>query len=325
MAHMLDFVDGKASVAYVGEAWHGLGVSIDAPVTSAEMVQLAGIGWGVQERPLMLGNEVVPNIRALIRDDRPGLDGLLSVVSDRYKPIQNKECFAFADTLVGEGHAIWHTAGAIRGGRDVWALAKLPGDAMEIVPGDAVEKYLLFTNNHEGSRAARIRFTPIRVVCANTLSAAIETDGGSQTARIWHTGNLVNQFKDAAELLGLATKVFDQTAFSFSSMAKKQLSAEHVAEYFSHVIPDAKGETQAARTRVENTRRLLYHLYEHGRGSDIPGVRGTVWGAYNAVAEFIDHMRLSKSSESTRLYSSWYSRGDTIRSRAFEQAVVMAS
>jgi len=322
MAHLLDYVRGEHAVAYVGDAWHGLGTKIDAPVSAAEMVRLARIDWAVSLQPVLLGSEPLPDHRAVCRSDRAGVAGVLGVVGKDYSPIQNEQCFSFADKIVGESQAIWHTAGAVRDGKDVWALCKLPG-TLEIVPGDCVDKYLLFTNNHEGYRTARVRFTPIRVVCNNTLSAALGQ--GGTTAKVYHSGDLTRGFKNAADLLGIATKAFEDTHEVFTALAKKQLNKEEMAAYWNSVFPDPESGSLNGKTRARNMRGLLEQLYESGEGSDIPGVRGTAWGAYNSVTEYVDHLRLSGKPAENRLYSSWFSTGENLRGRALELAVALVA
>jgi hypothetical protein len=114
------------SMMYVGETpWHRLGTRLDNPATAEEAMRAAGLGWEVQLQPLYTGPERMVKVRdryAVCRTDR--LDqadgGQLGVVGRDFTPLQNREAFSFLDPVVGDGGAIYHTAGSLRGGRRVW-------------------------------------------------------------------------------------------------------------------------------------------------------------------------------------------------------------
>ena len=58
---------------------------------------------------------------------------------------------------------------------------------------------------------------------------------------------------------------------------------------------------------------------EHGKGNDCPGVRGTLWAAYNGVTELIDHRR-TKQTPDRRLDAVWFGDGDHVKGRALRVA-----
>ena len=175
--HDLEFVNGEASMAYVGETpWHGLGKKVPNDISPEQMLVTAGLDWQVVKKPLFYqdseGKTKATNKVAIVRDTD---DKLMTVVSKEWNPVQNLEAFKFFDDFVKGGDMEMHTAGSLRDGKMVWAMAQIK-DSFELFGGDKVDGYLLFSNPHEFGRSIDIRFTPIRVVCNNTLSFALEQE-----------------------------------------------------------------------------------------------------------------------------------------------------
>ena len=189
MSHDLNMNNGKASMFYVGETpWHKLGTKLENPATAYEAIDAAGLNYTVIKNPIVTvlrSNKIktIANHFATVRTDT---EEILGVVGSRYEVIQNRNAFSFFDALIGSDEAIYHTAGALGKGERIWILAKLP-DYIRVGKDDVVEKFLLLTNSHDGSSFACAKLTPIRVVCSNTLSAAL--DGSEQEVRIRHTPN----------------------------------------------------------------------------------------------------------------------------------------
>ena len=199
--------------------WHGLGVVIDGTLTSAEAIEVAGLGWTVGLAPLAAAAEVdelvwtedgpedrkvrrlvdVPNHFATVRSDNAEV---LGVVGRKYRVVQNHEAFSFMDSLV-EGHELhFETAGSLRGGRIVWMLAKRPEGIL--IAGEETDMYLALTNGHAGNQALRAMVTPVRIVCKNTLNAGLK-----QAQSVWsirHTASIKGRMEDAKRTLQLTDK-----------------------------------------------------------------------------------------------------------------------
>ena len=162
---------------WVGEKpWHGEGTKLENVATSAEAIEAAGLDWKVEKRGLYFAQtdgttQLIPGKYATVRTDN---QVALGIVGKVYTPLQNKEAFSFFDSIVGVKEAMYHTAGSLGKGERVWILAKLPG-YIKVTEDDVVEKYLLLANSHDGSSAVEMLFTPVRVVCQNTLNLAIST------------------------------------------------------------------------------------------------------------------------------------------------------
>ncbi len=317
MAHDL-FVNqetGKASMFYVGEVpWHQLGTRLDNPATSQEAIEAAGLDFDVELKPIHtyvdFEEKLIPNKYATMRSDT---NDVLGVVGARYQPIQNREAFTFFDALVGEDEAIYHTAGVLGKGERIWILAKLP-DHIKIGKKDIVDKYLLLTNSHDGSSVVRAKLTPIRVVCNNTLSVAL-SQKSEQEISIRHTASAVDKLEEAHKLLGLTNSLYEQLDGIFNTMALRKISDKQLMDYVKTLVPE--NPEAKHQTRNENIRNSILDLHETGLGADLS--RGTVWGAYNAVAEYADHVQGSKNPYK-HLKSIWFGGGERLKLQAFKLA-----
>ena len=313
MAHQLATSNGRISMMYHGETpWHRLGTMLSQPPTSAEAMAEAGLDYEVIGSPVYTRNpqgvEIpLPDHRMNVRAD----DGrCLGMVSRQYRVIQNREAFNFLDALVAEGDLRYHTAGALGDGERVWMLAKLPREVRVRGTEDVTEQYLLLSNSHDGSQALRCFFTPIRVVCNNTLTAAIR--GHDRGITIRHTGDIAAKVDQARQVLGLAAGWFDGFGEGADAMAGHRPGRQQLASYFERVYPDpAKGDPAKARS----ARMTLQGLYTGGMGADMPGVEGTTWAAFNAVSELVDHH--VGSTEARRLESAWWGEAVKVKERAW--------
>lgn len=303
------------------QPWHGAGTALDHPATAAEAIQAAGLDWSVAlEAVRDLRGKEIPGARALVRSDRMEA---LSVVGTGYRPIQNREAFRFADLLVGEGKAVYESAGALDGGRRIWLEAKLPGD-LWIDGEDRVEKYLLLSNPHYRGSSLRVLLLGRRLACENMLLSTL-AGGRSRAVRIRHTGDIESHVAAAQRLLGISLKHFDAFGEQARHFATRALSAAALKSYFEDLVPDPK---DSDAERAVATRETLLRLFESGRGSELPSARGTLWGALNAVSEFTDHERSTRAGSDGKTLSRWksalFGSGAALKERAWRRALELA-
>jgi phage/plasmid-like protein (TIGR03299 family) len=262
--------------------------------------------------------------KAVVRTDSKEV---LGVVGNSYQPIQNHQCFGFLDSVVADGQINYHTAGALGSGERIWMLAKLPKTIRITGSDDITEQFLLLSNSHNGGSSLRVFFTPIRVVCANTLGAA-ERRGRKQGVSIHHRGDLnVAKVGEAQKILGLASRFYDDLESKINHLANVSLTNAQLESYFKQLYPDPI-ETKSNRTK--NVRAELTRLFEEGLGQDIPQIRHSAWAAFNAVTEYIDHHRSTRGKSesdirSNRLKSAWFGSGAQMKCRAWDLAMDLAS
>jgi len=317
------------TTAWVGDRpWHGLGVEVAEPMSSAEAIKAGGLDWEVEKRPLWTADaEGKPTIdiethMAVVRKTD---DARLGIVGTNYVPVQNKDSFEFMDALVDEGLMRYHVVGSLRGGQRVWLLGKI--GQSDILPKDTLDRYLLLWNTHDGSGALRALFTSVRVVCANTARIAL-SQGKGEGVYLRHTTNIKNRLEKAKEVLGLANKEFDKFVEFAQALSKLKMSAANFEKFSEFLVPD--NPEAESNTRAENTRMELSNLFTDGRGQDLPGVRGTGWAAYSAVVEFANYFRSSRGGDAAqerRFESSLFGSGDQLiqKSVGFLQKAMRAA
>lgn len=333
MAHEISIVSGKPEMFYVGEKpWHGLGTALEQPATAAEAIMAAGLAWEVEMEPVYVamtgvigGYRQIPEKQAVVRTDS---GDVLGIVSARYEPIQNREAFSFMDAVVGLGQAVYETAGALGKGEKVWLLAKLPGE-MRIArnPDDAIEKYLLLTNFHDGMHSLRVFWTTVRVVCQNTLSLAFSNGKAIREGiAISHTGEIKGKVAEAQRILGLSVKYYDELSEAFNALASRQVDSAEVKTYLQALVPDNKDARR--NTRTQHIRRELEVLFTQGGGNDMSGIRGSAWALLNAVTQYTTHAKAARGADEyqqrrNRLNSLFYGSGAELNVRALNQALAL--
>ena len=315
---------GRDHMMYVGEVpWHKLGLKLDKPATSAVAIKAAGLDYEVRKVPLFAiegrGVASVQDYMATVPADRWGKPDcpVFGIVGKDYRVLQNREAFAFFDSIVGEGAAVYHTAGALGHGERIWVLAKLPG-LLSISEKDTAEKYVLFSTGHDGSTAVRVILTAVRVVCQNTLTLALET--GTSILRAHHTHKLYARLDDARLLLKSLLDAYAQMEETCRAMLKVHMTDDEVGGYFDRVIPAPANHAKDTPLPkwITADRAGCFRSYKKSPGTDIPGVVDTLWAAYNGVTHYYDHCR---EYESSRLYGTLFGRGLTMKNRAYRAAV----
>lgn len=301
-------------------AWHRLGTVVQDAPSIEDAIRLAGLDWEVKEQPLWAGTpevgfRAVFSHKAIVRE---GDRYPLGVVSVKYTPLQNAKAFQFFNPFIEKGHVQLETAGSLKHGKRVWILAKVRGAEAEIVPGDEVKGYLLLSNSHDGSQAVRVQFTTVRVVCMNTLSAA-ERKGDEQLEsclKVRHTANVEAGLEAVQKAVDITNRTFRASVEAYQALARKSITIVGLKDYVREVMHyDGLGLTSG----MPKCWDFIESAYDGGPGSDIHGVRGTYWGAYNAVADFLDHTR--GKSEENRLDSIWFGSGKKIAERALAIAL----
>lgn len=309
------------TMAYAGETpWHGLGEKVSNDLTPKQMMKKAGVDWEVVEAESFIefnGKKIPTGDKALVRST----DGkVLTNTGPGWKPVQNEQAFEFFSEYVYAGDMEMHTAGSLRDGQMVWALAKVK-ESFELFKGDEVESYLLFSNPHQYGKCIDVRFTPIRVVCNNTLTLALDVEA-QRGVRIGHRSEFDPDM--VKQQLGLAHEKFAKYREMAEFLGSKQFKMETLINYYNDVFPRTTDKrVQGKELSVETLSRparMAFDVLESQPGSEF--AKGSWWQAFNSVTYVTDH--LQGRSQETRLYSSWFGGNQLRKRNAINTAVEYA-
>lgn len=316
MAHELEIgKDGKVSMAYrdtAGKPWHGLGVPVGDNMTPQEMMVAANVDWTVTKYKNFYEHDGVKkesNVQSLVRDS----DGfLLDTVGEDWKPVQNSEAFDFFTDFVSKGDMVMDTAGALKDGRIVWALASI-NDSFELFGGDKVDGYLLFSNPHMYGKSIDVRFCAERVVCNNTLTMAL-AERGRNSVKINHRSTFDADRVKA--ILGISHNVLDNFKDAAEFLGSKRYKKEDLTKFYGNIF----GKSNVEGKDLSRTAEQVIEVIETQPGAEF--AKGTFWQMFNAVTYYVDHIK--GRGNDTRLESAWFGTGHTQKQKALELAVSMA-
>jgi phage/plasmid-related protein TIGR03299 len=318
MAHQINFnaQTGKHSFFSVNEkAWHGLGQVTKEYPTSEQAIIHAGLDYTVEKRPLftfdsdnntanpetdiIIPEIEVPDFFATVRRDN---DTVLGVVGKDYQIVQNRDAFSFFDSIVDGDGIFYETAGALGQGERIFITAKLP-DYIRVGNNDIIEKYLFLTTSHDGSGSITAAFTPVRIVCANTLNAAMKSK--NNTIRIRHTANAKQRLEQAHTVMGISNKLSAELEDAFNHWRKVSITDKQVLQLIQRAMAPNKetlnllkaGNTEDLSTCYKNMVDSAFQYAMTNETQQMETTKGTVFGAYNAVTGYFQNVRNYKDDE----------------------------
>lgn len=308
MAHMVE------TMAYAGEVpWHGLGTRVPNDLSPEQMMTSAGLDWSVEKQTLVtLEGIEVPEKKALVRSSD---NKVLDIVGKDWNPVQNIEAFKFFDEFVKSGDMMMDTAGSLKGGQIVWGLAKI-NESFELFGGDQVDSYLLFSNPHRFGQSIDVRFTPIRVVCNNTLTLSLSTTSDN-TVKLNHKRPF--DADEVKKMLGIANLKLTKYKEMAEFLGSKRYELDTVRHYFNDLFP-TYSKKESDELVVSRPGQRLEELLSTQPGANY--ARGSWWSAFNAVTYFTDHERGTDTD--ARMQSAWYGQSKNLKLKALEKAIEYA-
>jgi phage/plasmid-like protein (TIGR03299 family) len=305
---------------YVGEEpWHKSGNKFDDAPTVDAAYEQSGCDFTVSTIPLYTEDKRLAPVRGIMRDDNSEIMGSCG---PRWQPYQNKTLFEWFRPMIDDELIQLHTGGSLCGGQKVWVLAKTAIDNQEVVKGDEVSSFLMVSNCHDGKTAIRVGFTPIRIVCANTLAMA-HSSASSRLLRVRHTSNAETTLETIREIMNLASQEFTATVEQYQFLASRNVSMKDLRKYVKILLSVQDKDDKDLPTRTDNKINDIVDKALHGLGQDINGVRGTWWGAYNGVTEYLNYTH--GRNESNRLDNLWFGQNVNVNGSALDTAVEMAN
>ncbi len=318
MAHQINFNEqtGKHSFFSVQQkAWHGLGQIVTDYPTSKEALRFAGLDYTVAKRPLFtydnenheadgdleikIAEVAVPNYFATLRTDT---EQVLGVVGKDYEVVQNTDAFTLFDSIVGGDGIQYETAGALGNGERIFITAKLPS-YIKVGNDDLIEQYLFLTTSHDGSGSITAAFTPIRIVCNNTLNAAMHNR--SNSIKIRHTANAKERLETAHRLMGITNNLSIELEGMFNQWASIRITDSEVMKLVQMaMVPNKEvlknlqaGKDDELSTCFKNICDTTFEYAMSNPTQQLETTKGTLFGAYNAVTGYFQNVRSYKNEE----------------------------
>jgi phage/plasmid-like protein (TIGR03299 family) len=314
MAHLIE------TMAYKGQTpWHGLGNQLTDRQPLEVWLREAGMDWQIESSPVRYltqqSAEVYEDAKVLYRSDT---GKALSVVSNRYQEVQPREVLEFYRDLVDLGGFELETAGVLKGGKKLWALASTGQETM-LKGGDLVKGYLLLATACDGTLATTAQFTSVRVVCNNTLQMATSDSAGA--IKVPHSTKF--DADSVKQQLGIGVGHWQRFMKNIKSLVDRPVHPFEARRYLVEVL----GDPELSFHKQPNL-KVMNHLFDlyigSGIGSTMASANDTAWGLVNAVTQYVDHERRARSSDN-RLDSAWFGAGAAIKQKALDQALQLAA
>jgi phage/plasmid-like protein (TIGR03299 family) len=317
MAHLVE------QMAYVGQTpWHGLGNQLSAHQPIEVWAKQAGMDWQIREAPVRFMTEIAGNLGAIMSFPenkvlfRSDTNEPLSVVGQRYQVVQPREILEFYRDLTEISGFELETAGVLKGGRKIWALART-GQSSTIKGNDVTNGYVLLATACDGTLATTAQFTSIRVVCNNTLAVALS--GSNSAVKVPHSTSFDPQA--VKQQLGISVSTWDTFMYRMKGLSERKVKSKEVLNYYLRVFTD-QSKTASGHTNERAMTKAMAMFDGHGKGAELASSKGTALGLLNSVTEFIDHERRARSIDH-RLESAWFGQGSHIKRTALDQALLM--
>lgn len=316
MAHNINYNEKTAQHSFFSvneKAWHGLGQIVSEYPTSAEALTFAGLDFTVVKRKLVTYDNVnsfgnsdtvtpkieVPNYFATLRTDT---EQVLGVVGKDYQVVQNRDAFSFFDAIVGGEGIQYETAGALGKGERIFITARLP-HYIRVGKDDLIENYLFLTTSHDGFGSITAAFTPVRIVCANTLNAALRNL--SNSVKIRHTANAQERLQQAHKLMGISNQLSSELEVIFNRWAHVPIADSDVKKLIQlALIPNKEtlqdlhaGRQKELSTYFFNRCEAAYTYAMSNPTQQEKTTKGTLFGAYNAVTGYFQNVCTYKNKE----------------------------
>ena len=321
MAHQVE------NMAYVGQTpWHGLGNTLEHGQPLEVWADQAGMNWEIERSPaqFIIGSEGhymgelknVPERNVLYRSDTKAP---LSIVSDRYNVVQPREILEFYRDLTEVSGFELETAGVLKEGKKLWALART-GQSATIKGNDVTNGYVLLATACDGSMATTAQFTSVRVVCNNTLAIALKGHSNG-TVKVPHS--TIFDADNVKRQLGISVSGWDEFIYRLKTLSDRKVKHHEAKQFIHRVFNDPTKECLPRAN--ERAMQAVTNLFEgKGRGSTLESANGTAFGLLNSITEFVDHDRRARNND-YRLDSAWFGQGASIKQRALDEAILLVA
>jgi phage/plasmid-like protein (TIGR03299 family) len=328
--HLDELKKTHSFVSYGQPAWHNLGKVVDSALTAEDCIKYANLDYEVDKTTIHaqidvaesegIGGRIYKQVPERYATYRTDTNEVLGIVGQRYEIVQNKDAFTFFDAIIDSKEAIFETAGALGKGERIFVTAKLPDDFL--VAGEPCNKYIILTNSHNGTSSIIAGFTSIRVVCSNTLQAALK--GIQNKVSIEHRIGAKDRLSEAYKVMNIASKYMQEVEEIFNQMAKRKIQDEQLKAYIKEVMRNeyklGDKEIEEESTRFKNQVNSIYEFALSHPTQQTNAARGTLWGAYNSISGYFNHIVKYPNGNEQKFNSQFFGNGYNKINKGFQIA-----
>lgn len=318
MSHLVE------SMAYVGEMpWHELGNPLERGQPLDVWAEQSGLNWEIKQAPVLFDTSSDNNLSETGSFDdksvlyRSDTGAPLSVVSQRYNVVQPREVLEFYRDLTEISGFELETAGVLKGGKKIWALART-GQSTSLKGNDVTKGYVLLATACDGSMATTAQFTSVRVVCNNTLAVSLFQEKES-AVKVPHSTRFDPQA--VKKSLGTSVSAWDDFMYQMKVLSERPVSLREARNFYHSVF---SSKNVGGKTNERSMAKAISLFEGSGRGSQLASSKNTAFGLLNSVTEFIDHEKRAQSS-GHRMDSAWFGHGANTKSKALDQALLLVA
>lgn len=320
MAHMIDFSNDRANMAYIGKKpWHELGQEMQEGADLDQWRIAAGLNWqAIKTNELYRHNgEIVESGDFILCRSDTGLK--LGNCTDRYQPVQPATVIEFYRDLCSDYKFTIETMGSLDSGKRIWALAKT-GDGFSVMGQDMIGSYLLLATSYDGTMATRAMFTSVRVVCHNTLTIA--NKDAKSAISVPHSTNFDH---NAVKIdLGIYANQLETFEDNVNKLARVTVGKQQALDFIFNLMKEKETELKDCSTRKTNIIGNVLSLFQgKAAGSGFKSADGTAWGLLNAVTQYVDHEQGNNANN--RFKSAQFGVGATLKDKAFQSLLALVA
>ena len=303
-------------------AWHGMGVVTDGTLPAREAFETADALFTVEKRELQYPtfstvgendancwSNTPAGVFGVVRTDT---QALLGVVSKQYEIVQNDSLLRMAEFIREE--VDMDSVVVLADGAKVAFTASLRGAQTDIVPGDTIKRRIVGYLGHDGKTGCGAIFTNVRVVCCNTLAAALNSDN---KVSVHHKGGANANFDNLISSIDVARQTFAQEADLMREFARVSMGHGVFNEYLDEVYKIEEGQKFRKRDKLNTA-------FHKGIGAEYAPM--SLWNAVNAVTEIETSTRNQTAAGARRQFArANFGQGLQISNRAIEVATAYLS
>ena len=266
--------------------WNNIGMNIREANSVKEALQISGLDYEVVKAPVYLSNG--HRIPGQFATKKKGTDEVFGIVGKDYTIVQNEEAFSFVDSIIPEGLTFE------KAGETSWMNYIIASMPEQYILDDKFKQYIIFQNSHSGATTLKAAICPLRIVCQNQFTTAFR--GADNKISLRHGLSVHNRMIEAQSVLQASAEYMNSFNRNAEKMATTHLDAISVESILDKYFLIDESTTQRRANTINEKKNVFLMAYN---AEDNQNFKGTVYGMFNAFADYITHIDPSRKTENS--------------------------